>query len=229
MTRPEFDRYAESYAELHRDNIRITGEEPDYFARYKVRHAARLAGTTLPVGRVLDFGCGTGNSTVFLPHYFPGCEIVGVDVSSACLDVARERTGDGVSFRSVDGDRIPFDDGYFGLVLVSCVLHHVPRAEHDNVLREIRRVLAPDGLLTVYEHNPWNPLTAHAVRTCKFDESAEMIAARPLKTAILRAGFRDAATHFIVFFPGFLRFLRWLEPLLAWLPLGAQYCVSARK
>jgi SAM-dependent methyltransferase len=229
MSQPEFDRYAESYASLHRDNIRISGEAPDYFARYKVQHAARLARATLPVNRILDFGCGIGNSTIFLPEFFPGCEIVGVDVSPACLEVARKRAGPGVGFHAVEGERIPFDDGYFGLAFVSCVLHHVPHARHQDVLREARRVMAPGALLTTYEHNPWNPLTVHAVRTCEFDESAVLIAAGQMKKAVARAGFNDAATEFIVFFPGFLRFLRWSEPLLSWLPLGAQYCVSARK
>lgn len=229
MSRREFDRYAESYENLHRANIQITGEGPDYFARYKVQHAARLAGDTLPANSILDFGCGIGNATVFLPEYFPGCEFFGVDVSSECIEVARKRAGSAATFHALDGKRIPFDDGHFGLVLISCVLHHVPHVQHRDVLREIRRVMAPGALLTIYEHNPLNPLSVRAVRTCEFDASAVMIAAGPMRNAVMGAGFRDAETDFIVFFPRFLHLLRWSERLLRWLPLGAQYCVSARK
>ncbi len=52
-------------------------------------------------------------------------------------------------------DAIPVDDGHFGLAFVSCVLHHVPVERHVSMLREIRRVMAADALLAIYEHNPW--------------------------------------------------------------------------
>ena len=79
MKSPEFDRYADSYRRLHSENIRITGESPDYFARYKAKHASRLATGRLPVPRILDFGCGIGNATPYLREYFPDCEITGTE------------------------------------------------------------------------------------------------------------------------------------------------------
>lgn len=228
MTEPEFDRYASSYRKLHAENILITGESPDYFAEYKARHAARLAGAGLPAARILDFGCGIGNSTGFLARHFPGCEVAGTDVSGASLEVARARAP-GAIFLPMQDDTLPFEDGCFGLAFVSCVLHHVPRERHAATLAELRRVLAPGGWLVLYEHNPLNPLTVRAVESCEFDRSAVLIGARALHQSVTAAGFAQAATRFIVFFPNFLRFLRWSEPLLGWLPLGAQYCVAARR
>jgi SAM-dependent methyltransferase len=228
MTEPEFDRYASSYRALHAENIRITGESPDYFAEYKVRHAARLAGARLPAARILDFGCGIGNSTGFLARHFPGCEVAGTDVSGASLEVARSRTA-GATLVPMRGETIPFDDARFGLAFVSCVLHHVPQERHAATLAELRRVLAPGGWLVLYEHNPWNPLTVRAVESCEFDRTAVLIGARTLRRSVAAAGFGAAATRYIVFFPKFLRFLRRFEPLLAWLPLGAQYCIAARR
>ncbi len=227
MSSPEFDRYADSYRRLHAENIRITGESPDYFARYKARHASRLAAGRLPVRRILDFGCGIGNATPFLREYFPDCEITGTDVSPASLDIARENAGPAARFLVMDDDRIPVEGGHFGLAFVSCVLHHAPAARHQAMLREIRRVMAPGALLAVYEHNPWNPLTVRAVKACEFDENAVLIPAPRLKSTVEAAGFASPRTRFVVFYPNFLRFMRWSEPLLAWLPLGAQYCVSA--
>lgn len=228
MTEPEFDRYASSYRELHAENIRITGESPDYFAEYKARHAARLAGARLPAARILDFGCGIGNSTGFLARHFPGCEFAGTDVSGASLEIARARTP-GASFLPMRDEAIPFEDGRFGLAFVSCVLHHVRHERHAATLAELRRVLAPGGWLVVYEHNPLNPLTVRAVESCEFDRKAELIGARAMRSAATAAGFGHVTTRYIVFFPHLLRFLRWSEPLLAWLPLGAQYCVAAQK
>jgi SAM-dependent methyltransferase len=126
-------------------------------------------------------------------------------------------------------EAIPFEDGRFGLVFVSCVLHHVPRERHAATLAELRRVLAPGGWLLLYEHNPLNPLTVRAVQSCEFDRAAVLIGARALRGAVTTAGFAQATTRYIVFFPNFLRFLRRSEPLLAWLPLGAQYCIAARR
>lgn len=228
MNEPEFDRYASSYRELHAENIRITGESPDYFAEYKARHSARLTGGRLAPPRVLDFGCGIGNSTGFLARYFPGCEVAGTDVSGASLEIARARTP-GASFMTMQGDSIPFEDARFGLVFVSCVLHHVPQEHHAATLAELRRVLAPGGWLVLYEHNPLNPLTVRAVESCEFDRTAVLIGAPALRRSVAAAGFAGIATRYIVFFPNFLRFLRWSEPLLAWLPLGAQYCVATRR
>ncbi len=226
MSSPEFDRYADSYRRLHAENIRITGESPDYFARNKAQHAGRLAANRLPVRRILDFGCGIGTATPFLREYFPDCEITGTDVSPASLDIARESAGSAAKFLLMTQDSIPVADGHFGLAFVSCVLHHIPVNRHDSMLREIRRVMAPGALLAIYEHNPWNPLTVRAVKACEFDESAVLISARRMQHVAQAAGFNRPRTQFIVFYPNFLRFMRWSEPLLAWLPLGAQYCVS---
>ncbi len=228
MNQPEFDRHAESYRRLHAENIRITGESPDYFARNKVQHASRLAAGR-PVRRLLDFGCGIGNATPFLREFFPDAEITGTDVSAASLDIARSHSGSVASFQVVEGDRLPFEDGHFSLVFVSCVFHHLDAEKHPVSLGEIRRVLAPDGLLALYEHNPWNPLTVRAVQACEFDEHAMLISAPRLKRIVTAAGFGQARTRYIVFYPRFLGFMRWSEPMLAWLPLGAQYCVSARR
>ncbi|MGQ0384618.1 MAG: class I SAM-dependent methyltransferase [Gammaproteobacteria bacterium] len=228
MAEPEFDRYASSYRELHAANIRITGESPDYFAEYKVRHAARLAGARLPSARILDFGCGIGNSTVFLARHFPVCEIAGTDVSGASLEVARSRAP-GATFAPMRDDTIPFPDAHFGLAFVSCVLHHVPPESHPVALAELRRVLAPGGWLAVYEHNPTNPLTVRAVESCEFDRNAVLIPAQRMRRTVAEAGFGAATIRFVVFFPRLLALLRFAEPALAWLPLGAQYCVMARR
>lgn len=229
MNSPEFDRYAESYRRLHAQNIRISGESPDYFARYKARHASKLAANRLPVQRILDFGCGIGTATPFLHEYFPHCDITGADVSPASIDIARERAGPVADFVAMSEESIPARDGQFGLVFVSCVLHHVPAERHAPALSEIRRVMAPGALLTIYEHNPWNPLTARAVKACEFDQSAVLIPPFRMKRNVQDAGFSRPRMQFIVFYPSVLRLLRWSEPLLAWLPLGAQYCVSATR
>lgn len=227
MHKSEFDQFADEYHALHAQNIRLSGEEPEYFARYKAIDAARLA-CPLPIQAVLDFGTGVGNSIPFLREQFPNARLVGFDVSERSLEVAARRFPGMAELRPFDGRRIPADAGAFGLVFVACVLHHVDAAEHVPLLEECRRVLAPGGTLVCFEHNPWNPLTARAVRDCPFDVNAHLIAAPQLRQRCLESGFAHAKIHYRVFFPGSLALLRPLERGLEWFPLGAQYCVVGR-
>ena len=81
----------------------------------------------------------------------------------------------------------------------------------------------------MFEHNPLNPLTRHAVNTCVFDEHAELVLAPTMRRRARDAGFAAADVRYRIFFPHALRVLRPLEPSLTWLPLGAQYYVAARK
>jgi SAM-dependent methyltransferase len=128
-----------------------------------------------------------------------------------------------------DGDLIPFADDNFDLAFLACVLHHIPHAEHVGILAEIRRVLRPNGTLFVFEHNPHNPLTVHAVNTCAFDENAILLKPRRLASSVIRAGFAQPSIRFRFFFPHMLRALRVLERWMTWIPLGAQYSLHARK
>lgn len=80
----------------------------------------------------------------------------------------------------------------------------------------------------MFEHNPFNPLTRHAVNTCPFDANARLISARQMRRRFHDAGFDVASIRYRIFFPGCLRRLRPLERLLTWCPLGAQYAVVGR-
>jgi SAM-dependent methyltransferase len=229
MNRSEFDHYADEYHAQHARSIGASGEEPEYFARYKAHDARRLSEGRLPRPAVLDFGAGIGNSLPHLHVSFPECRLVGVDVSPRSLDIARQRHGAIAELVEFDGTVIPAPADEFGLALVACVLHHVDPDRHVAVLAEIRRVLAPGGWLVAYEHNPLNPLTRRAVRDCPFDVNARLLRAPALAGRLRAAGFSQVQTRYRVFFPHALRALRGVEPLLAWLPLGAQYCVVGRK
>jgi ubiquinone/menaquinone biosynthesis C-methylase UbiE len=123
--------------------------------------------------------------------------------------------------------RLPVADASFNGAFACCVFHHIDAAQHRNVLAELRRVVKPGGLLMIYEHNPLNPLTVRSVNTCPLDENAVLISARQMRRRCVDAGW-DAEYDYRVFFPAMLKRLRGLENHLRWLPLGAQYYISAR-
>ncbi len=231
MSEAEFDRFAGEYRQLHAENIRVSGERPEFFAEYKVRDVARLARASgfANAPAILDFGAGVGNSVGFFRQYLPGCRLTCLDASRKSLDVASERFPDAAEFVAYDGGEIPLPPEQFDVVFAACVFHHIPTAEHEPVLQQLYRVTRRSGLLVIFEHNPYNPLTVRAVNTCVFDENAVLIPAGTLVRRVRRAGFSSAKPCYRIFFPGMLRVLRGLERGLGWLPLGAQYYVSARR
>lgn len=229
MAEPEFDRFAAQYHAQHAANIAISGERPDFFAEYKIIDIADFVAARAPgaVLRVLDFGAGIGNAVPYFHQHLPGAQVTCLDVSRKSLEVGRARFGDLARFVHFDGDIMPFPDQSFDIVLCACVLHHIDPARHAALLARLRRLLSERGLLFVFEHNPMNPLTVHAVNTCPFDANARLVSARSLAATLAGAGFSNVTTRYRIFFPGWLRKLRWLEKYLRWCPAGAQYFVVA--
>jgi SAM-dependent methyltransferase len=217
--RAKFDAYADDYAAVHRQNVAITGEPPEYFAAYKRGCLERLVGEAFDLP-VLDFGCGVGMVTEQLGKRFSQLE--GYDPSEQSVGSARKRVPQARFHTSLA--EIP--DGRFGLVVLSGVLHHVHPPERAGVLRQAIAKLRPgDGRLVVFEHNPLNPLTRRAVAECAFDDDAILLWPWEARRLFKEAGLRAVKLRFIVFLPRALARLRFIEPHLAAVPLGAQIMV----
>ena len=229
MDESQFDRFADEYLALQTASVRLSGEGPEYFWRYKVVDLARAcAEAGLRAGVVLDFGAGVGNSVPYLRELFPAARITCLDVSRKSLAVGEQRFPGAAEFTWFDGGRIPFDDDTCDAALVACVLHHVEAAEHVRILEELKRVVRPGGMVMVYEHNPYNPVTRKVVRECAYDEGVTLMTPRTLIERFHAAGMPRTEMRYRVFFPRALAALRPLEGMLGWLPLGAQYYVCAR-
>jgi ubiquinone/menaquinone biosynthesis C-methylase UbiE len=125
--------------------------------------ATELSG---PVERIIDLGSGPGVGTCELALRFPHAHVVAVDSSEAMLGRVSQRSrelglADRVSTQLAElpaglPQLAPAD-----IVFASMFLHHTPDA--DDAVRELHRVLAPDGLLVVIEHGP-APTHDHAPR-----------------------------------------------------------------
>jgi SAM-dependent methyltransferase len=96
--------------------------------------------------RLLDVGCGTGTS--FLPMLAQGWEVTGCDISTAMLELAREKAGDAVQLAAADMLDLP-EFGEFDLVwaLDDAVNYLLSPGELELALAGMRANLAPTGLL----------------------------------------------------------------------------------
>ena len=223
----EFDSIAEHYQDLHQRAIGLSGETTSFFAEYKVRDAVALIrrlGLADSI-TVLDFGSGIGESIPYFHRYLPGCRLMGLDVSGKSLKLAQNNHVGLASLACYDGSSIPCRNDSVDVVFTACVFHHIVPVQRVEILLEIRRVLKPSGLFIAFEHNPHNPLTVRAVNSCPFDENAVLLKGREFLQLLRQAGFADVVLKYRIFFPAVLKFLRPLERLLTWLPLGAQYFV----
>lgn len=230
-SKAEFDRYAAEYYASHVKNIAVSGEGPEYFAEYKVRETAGfVAGAGLAVRRLLDFGAGIGNSVPYFRRFFSEARLTLADPSREALDVVAKRFPGPERLAVIDdGGILPFADSSFDLCFSACVFHHIVHERHMHWLAELRRVTRPGGMIIVFEHNPLNPLTRHVVYTCPFDVNARLITAPALRRTMSKAGWQPVRVQFHIFFPAALAALRGLEPLLCWIPLGAQYSAWSLK
>ncbi|HEX8064935.1 MAG TPA: class I SAM-dependent methyltransferase [Thermoleophilaceae bacterium] len=93
--------------------------------------------------RVLDLGCGGGDSVEQFRSIGGQVRWLGVDVESSPEVAARTRTD--AEFRTFDGRSIPEDDGAVDLVYCKQVLEHVE--EPRPLIEEVARVLRPGGWL----------------------------------------------------------------------------------
>jgi len=215
----KFDAYADNYEQLNEKSQRASGEPPAYFAEYKLRCIERLVGPGHDEP-ILDYGCGVGALTERLATRFS--RTAGYDPSADCVERARARVPAGTFYGQTE--EIP--DRHFGIVVVANVLHHVPPADRPALIQLLMQKLQPgSGRLVVFEHNPLNPLTRRAVAACEFDDDAILLWPRELPKLLRDNGAVRVRRDFIVFFPRALAALRWSEPHLSWLPLGAQMMV----
>jgi trans-aconitate methyltransferase len=228
LQQAEFDKFADAYFDMHAENIGISGEDPAYFARYKIVELRRLwSQKRMPEPTtVLDFGCGIGASLPHLAVAFPSARLTAFDVSEKSLTVARDQYPGLANFIHAN-DLTELEHTGFDLVFTSCVFHHIDESRHVETFCKLRSLLRPEGRLVVFEHNPANPVTRYIVATCPFDENAVLISSAQLCARQRQAGFLSVERRYVGFFPRALAALRRFEPKLSSMPIGAQYYTVA--
>ena len=98
--------------------------------------------------RVLDVGCGTGTLAIIINKRNPAITVVALDPDGKALakgERKARRAGTPIDFNRGFAGALPFPDRSFDRVFSSLMLHHLEPDAKAQALREIRRVLRPNG------------------------------------------------------------------------------------
>ncbi|MBS0429859.1 MAG: trans-aconitate 2-methyltransferase [Proteobacteria bacterium] len=126
---------------------------PALYRRYedeRTRPAAELLARVplVTAARVVDLGCGPGNSTELLVRRFPQAQVIGTDNSEAMLVSARERLPQARFELSDIATWTPVADaGAPDLIYANAALQWVP--DHETLIPRLFAALAPGGVLAV--------------------------------------------------------------------------------
>lgn len=114
--------------------------------------------------RLLDVGCGLGNDLARFAA--AGARVTGIDLAPRAVQLARrnfaQRGLDG-EFAVMDGECLQLPDASFDVVYCHTVLHFTP--DPAAMVREIHRVLRPDGLaiLMTVNRRSWMNALRHVL------------------------------------------------------------------
>lgn len=139
--------------------------------------------------RVLDVGCGTGQSRQV--YAAQARRHVGVDLSIAALRHAAATHGSS-TWLQADAAHLPFANGSFDVVAFSSVLHHLP--DLRAALAEGARVAAPGGLVFAFDPNLLHPAMAlfRHPRSPLYTADGVSPHEQPMRPRALRAAFAEA-------------------------------------
>jgi SAM-dependent methyltransferase len=223
----EFDQYAAEYDALLDDPVRRRFAPGNtFFVTRKVEvilNLLRAAGRDPRTLGWLDVGCGRGELLKGARAHFK--DVRGCDVSTGMLAHAAPVA----VVAQPDPARLPFADGEFDFVTAVCVFHHVQPAARPALVAEMTRVLRPDGLMMIVEHNPLNPVTRLIVSRTPVDHDARLLSAGTVRRLFAQERIESIASeHFLLMPESLYARAGALERMLSRVPLGGQYAVLGK-
>jgi ubiquinone/menaquinone biosynthesis C-methylase UbiE len=160
------------------------------FGRERAFRERLLAPARLKMGEsVLDVGCGTGSLALVAKRIVGSRgEVHAVDPSPEMIARANHKARKArlvVQFKTGVAESLNYPNERFDVVLSTVMLHHLPKAIRQQAVREMRRVLKPNGRLVAVDFvrspGPHRGLRAHFHRHGRVDP-------RDLEALIANAG-----------------------------------------
>lgn len=162
-------------------------------ANYLLQFGAIMRLLPPPPARVLDFGCGTGWTSLFLGRR--GYHVTGVDISQDMLCAAEglrcDEGLDHVRFVAADYEALPFK-AEFDAALFYDSLHHA--VDEELAVRSAHRALVPGGVCITSEPGVGHSLNAHTqTAVALFGVTEKDMPPARVIAAGRKAGFRSFA------------------------------------
>ena len=121
-------------------------------AAYHVwKRAIRKHSSGETLSRILEVGCGPGNFALCLEKWFPGSQVMALDLEDDLIRFASRRVQSG-DFVRASSEKIPLRAHSVDVVSALQVIEHFSTPE--NFLAEVARILRPGGLLLLSTPNP---------------------------------------------------------------------------
>ena len=103
--------------------------------------------------KILDLGCGLGDTTLMLSNFFPGTYVTGLDQNDALIEAAivTNELHSNIKFLTGNALELPFENNSFDFVFCRYLLHHIPNA--FTALEEMKRVCKTGGIVFAQEYD----------------------------------------------------------------------------
>jgi ubiquinone/menaquinone biosynthesis C-methylase UbiE len=104
--------------------------------------------------RVLDVGCGPGNLDLMIAELLCKGSVHGIDIGPKMIETAKkgvEEEGHNVDYVVGDSTKLPYKTNGFDVVFSCLMYHHLVYEEKAQALKEIHRVLKPNGRYVSFE------------------------------------------------------------------------------
>jgi ubiquinone/menaquinone biosynthesis C-methylase UbiE len=136
---------------------RIQSHDENYLTTYISLIKSKLHFLPSQKGKLLELGCGGGQSTNYLAERLNNFHCIGTDISELAIEEARDKYHlDNLVFQVVDAHSLPFPDEEFEIVSSCDVIEHLPDTE--TALSEMLRVIKSKGLLIIKAPHIRNPI-----------------------------------------------------------------------
>ncbi len=130
------------FAPLYNIAVRPLSKLRDYVVKWS---EARRGST------ILDVATGTGKQAFAFAK--KGYRVTGIDISDAMLRVAiKNNKYTNVKFEVADASYLPFEDNTFNIASISFAIHDMPETVQKRVLREMARIVKPEGSLIIMDY-----------------------------------------------------------------------------
>ncbi len=105
-----------------------------------------------PGMKVLEVGCGTATNLKL--YHRAGCSVHGIDRSQSMLGIARTKLGEGACLQLAEASNLPYQGGFFDLVIAMFLLHEMPNGIRPAVMDEMVRVTKQEGRILMIDFHP---------------------------------------------------------------------------